>query len=54
MNNRSSSLFILIRMVNDIEKFLLILGRRKGWIVNRRFRSLDTILMCGGEQNCSI
>ena len=28
--------------------------RRKGWIVNRRFRSVDTMLMCGGEQNCSI
>ena len=44
MNNRSSSLFILIRMVNIIAKFLLTLGRRKGWILNRRFRSLDTML----------
>ena len=53
MNNRSSSQFILIRMVSVIEKFLLILGRRKGWIVNRRFRSLDNMLTVwggGGEQ----
>ena len=30
MNNRSSSLFILIRMVNLIEKFLLVLGLEEG------------------------
>ena len=30
MNNRSSSLFILFRMVSFIEKFLLILGLLEG------------------------
>ena len=30
MNNRSSSLFILFRMVSVIEKFLLVLGFEKG------------------------
>ena len=29
MNNRSSSLFILIRMISVIEKFLLVLGLEK-------------------------
>ena len=30
MNNRSSSLFILMRLVSVIEKFILILGLEKG------------------------
>ena len=43
MNNRSSSLFILIRMVSVIEKFLLVLGRRTGWIVNRLLDAMLTV-----------
>ena len=49
MNNRSSSLFILMRMVSVIEKFLLVLGLEKGLDVNRRLRSLETLLIVWGR-----
>ena len=48
MNNRSSSLFILMIMVSEIEKFLLVLCLEKGLDVNRRLRSLDTLIIVWG------
>ena len=39
-------------MFSVFEKFLLVLGLfRKGWGVNQRLRSLDTLLFGGGEQD---
>ena len=49
MNNRSSTLFILIRIVRMVEKCLLVLGLEKGWVVIRRLWSLDTLLIRWGE-----
>ena len=42
-------MFILIIMVSVIEIFLLVPCRRKGWVVNRRLRSLDTMLTVWGR-----
>ena len=49
MNKRSSSLFILIRMVSVIEKFLLILGLEKGLDSESTFEVFRHFINCEGE-----
>ena len=49
MNNRSSSLFILIRMVSLIEKFLLVLGLEEGLGSESTFEVVRHFTKCVGE-----
>ena len=49
MNNRSSSLFILIRMVDSIEKFLLVLGLGEGLGSESTFEVVRHFINCEGR-----
>ena len=49
MINRSSSLFILIRIVSAIEKFLLVLGLEKGMDSESTFEVVRHFINCEGE-----
>ena len=49
MNNRSSSLFILIRMVSVTEKFLLVLVLEKGLDSESTFEVVRHFINCVGE-----
>ena len=49
MNNRCSLLFILIRMVNLIEKFLLVLGLEEGLGSESTFEVVRNFINCEGE-----
>ena len=49
MNNRSSSLFILIRMVSVIEKFPLVLGLEEGLGSESTFEFVRHFINCEGE-----
>ena len=49
MNNRSSSLFILIRMISVNEKFLLILGLEKELGSESTFEVVRHFFNCEGE-----
>ena len=49
MNNRSSSLFILIRMVNLIETFLLVLCLEEGLGSESTFEVDRHFINCEGE-----
>ena len=49
MNNRSSSLFILIRMVSVIEKLLLVLGLEKGLDSESTFEVIRHFINCEVE-----
>ena len=49
MNNRSSSLFVLIRMVSVIEKFLLVLGLEKKLDSESTFEVVRHFVKCVGE-----
>ena len=49
MNNRSSSLFILIRMVSLIEKFLLVLGLQERLGSELTFEVVRQFTKCVGE-----
>ena len=54
MNNRSSSLFILIRMVSVIEKFLLVLGLEKGLDSESTLKVVRHFVNCEGENKIVI
>ena len=49
MNNRSSSLFILIIMVSLIEKFLLLLDLEEGLGSKSTFEIVRHFINCEGE-----
>ena len=49
MNNRSSSLFILIRIVSLIGKFLLVLGLEEGLASELTFEVVRHFTKCVGE-----
>ena len=49
MNNRSSSLFILIRMISVNQKFLLVLGLEKGLGSESTFEVVRHFINCEGE-----
>ena len=49
MNNRRSSLFILIRMVSVIEKFLLVLGLEEGLGSESTLEVVRHFINCEGE-----
>ena len=49
MNNRSSSLFILIIMVSLIEKFLLLLDLEEGLGSESTFEIVRHFINCEGE-----
>ena len=49
MNNRSFSLFILIRMVSVIENFLLVLGLEKKLDNESTFEVVRHFAKCVGE-----
>ena len=50
MNNRCSSLFILIIVVILIEKFLLILGLEEGLGSESTFEVVRHLINCEGEK----
>ena len=49
MNNRISSLFILIKMVSVIEKFLLVLGLEEGLDSESTFEVVRHLLIVRGR-----
>ena len=50
MNNRSSSLFILIRIISVIEKFLFALGLEKGSDSESTFEVVRHFINCEGDK----